>query len=141
MTWVMVPVPEELAGDVEMLLFQMKYRSATGQWDADLIAAHLRSLATEPRAVLSAVAAGVLAHEPIEDVELAARLGVTVREVFGVVRDANDVTVASIAGDLIGARIEDVDDDRGGQRQRRVLFMFPWLAEMVVDGETQLGLT
>jgi len=141
MTWVMVPVPEDLAGDVEMLLFQMKYRNATAPWDADLIAAHMRSLEAEPRALLSAVAAGVLAHEPIEDVELAARLGVTVREVFGVVRDANDVTVASMVGDLIGARIEAVDDGRGGQRQRRVLFMFPWLAEMVVDEETQPGLT
>jgi plasmid stability protein len=135
MTYVMVPVPEELAGDVEMLLFQIKYRNAAVQWDANLIAAHMRSLAAEARTVLTAVAAGVLAHEPIEDVELATRLGVNVREVFGVVREANDATVTSIAGDLIGARIETVDDGHGGKRRRRVLFMFPWLAEMVVDEE------
>jgi hypothetical protein len=66
-------------------------------------------------------------------------LGTTVREVFGVIRDANDVTVASLVGDLIGARQQEA---AGGSAQgtRRVLFMMPAYAQMVRDEEIALGL-
>jgi hypothetical protein len=140
MIWVMVPVPEELAPAVASLVFHLSFTASRQQWDHALMGDHLLSLADEPRAALFAVAAGVLAGDPIEDVQLAEQLEVSVREVFGVVRDANDVTVASLAGELIASRLEQVDDGAGGERVRRLLYMLPSLAEMVRDQEHSLGL-
>lgn len=139
MTWVMVPVPEELAPQVEVLLIQLRFRAEVPQWDESLMSDHLASLAEEPRAVLSTVAARVIAGSPIEDVQLAEQLQVSVREVFGLVRDANDVTVGASPGDLLYSRQDEVDDGAGGTRRRRVLYMLEGLAEMVRDHEAAVG--
>jgi hypothetical protein len=138
MDWVMVPVPEELADDVERLLFQLKFKDSMVQWTADLMRAHLLSLSDEARRAVFAVSAAALAGEPLEDIELAARLGVPQREIYAVLRDANDVTVAALGGDLIGVRqVDSVDDGAGGTRVRRVLIMMPLVAAMV-RGESDL---
>jgi hypothetical protein len=138
MPWVMVPVPEELAADVERLTFQLRYRDTMMRWTPALMRDHLLSLADEPRVALLTVAARVVAGDPIDDVGLADHLGITVREVFGVVRDANDVTVAALVGDLIGARQVPIKGDAGGTR--RVLNMLPLHAQMVRDEQVSLGL-
>ena len=97
----MVPVPEDLAPKVKLLLIQLGFRTDAGQWDDDLMERHLRSLNPEARTLLSTVARRVRAGSTIEDVELAELMAVSVREVFGIVREVNAVTVAASPGDLL----------------------------------------
>ena len=140
MTWVMVPVPEELVPRVSVLLYQLEYGSCP-QWTEALLDDHLLSLADEPRAVVSEVAAGVLDGQPIEDVELAGQLQVSVREVFGLVGEANHFTVGTPPGDLILTLHEEMDDGAGGMRRRRVLCMLEGVAQIIHNrGEDDLGL-
>ena len=135
---VMVPVPEDLVPRVSVLLFQLEYM-ACPQWNEALIGDHMLSLADEPRALVSAVAAGVQDGQPIEDAMLAEQLQVSVREVFGLVGEANHFTVGAPPGDLILALHEEVDDGAGGTRPRRVLCMLEGLAQMVHNREDGLG--
>ena len=140
-TWVMVPVPEELTEQVQVLLYQLRYQAAAGpRWDEEAMGEHLLALAEEPRALLCAVAAGVVAGNPIEDAALAERLGVTVREMFGLVMEANDVTVRPFAGNIIFAVSDEIDDGKGATRRRRVLHMLPSYAAAALNEEIALGL-
>ena len=139
MAWVLVPVPEELEPEVGALVFQLRFRASVAPWGPDLMEEHLRSLGDRPRAVLSTVAAAVRGGHPIEDVQLADQLEVSVLELFGLVQDANDVTVGKSPSGLLHSRLEEVVDETGSRR-RRVLFMPGELAEMVREGEGALGL-
>ena len=133
----MVPVPEDLAPKVKLLLIQLGFRTDAGQWDDDLMERHLRSLNPEARTLLSTVARRVRAGSTIEDVELAELMAVSVREVFGIVREVNAVTVAASPGDLLLLRVED-SEDRTDRDDRTVLYMHERLAEMVCDREAAL---
>lgn len=138
MDWVMVPVPEELTEQVQALLLGLSYKSALAQWDDDTIGEHMLSLEAEPLGVLCAVAGGVVDGEPIEDVQVAETFKVSVREVYGLVREANDVAGGAARGDLVHARYE-VVEDQGGSRGRRVLYMLGGYAAMVRNQETVLA--
>ena len=141
MNYVMVPVPEELVAQVELLLFQLRgRRAAVTQWDDEAMGRHLLAIADEARAVLSAVAAGVLTDDPVDSAQLAEELQMSLRELFGVVMEANDVTVAPFAGALIFARRTQVDDGAGGTRGVRALHMLPGYAHAIRSQETVLGL-
>ncbi len=140
MTWVMVPVPEELMQEVQILLYQLRGRANAPRWDDEAMGRHLLALEEEPRAVLSAVAAGVVAGDPVEATVLAERLGVSVRELFGLVMEANDVTVAPFAGALIFARRDKVAGGAEAAQGRRVLAMLPGYAHAIREQESLLGL-
>ena len=137
MSWVMVPVPEDIAPRVKLLLFQLGHRNDAGQWDDDLMDGHLRSLNPEARRLLSTVARRVRAGSTMEDVELAEQMAVSVREVFGIVREANAVTVAASPGDLLLLRVEDIEDGADGDT-RTVVYMLEGLADLVCDREAAL---
>lgn len=132
MGWVMVPVPEELEPQVRVLLMQLTFQAALVQWDDASMYEHLRSLDDESRVLLCAVADGVLKGALIEDVALAEQLNVNVREVYGLVREANDAA----EGDLVYARAEDA----GGDQKRRVLYMLEGYAVLVRTQAAALGL-
>ena len=132
MDWVMVPVPEELEPQVRVLLLQLSFQAALVQWDDDSMHGHLRSLDDDSRVLLCAVAEGVLKGALIEDVALAEQLNVNVREVYGLVREANDAA----AGDLVYARAEDA----GENGKRRVLYMLEGYAVLVRRQAAALGL-
>jgi hypothetical protein len=136
MAWVEVPVPAEFEQDVKDYLTRLSFQNALVQWDEPLMAEHLLSLEEEPRILLGAVAAGVVKGELVEDIEMAELLGVNVREVFGIVREAN----GGLRGDIIYARSEEVDDGAGGTRRRQLLYMFEGYAELVRRQEAALGL-
>jgi hypothetical protein len=136
MAWVEVPVPAEFEQDVKDYLTRLSFQNALVQWDEPLMAEHLLSLEEEPRILLGAVAAGVLKGHLVEDTEMAELLGVNVREVYGVMREANGTE----HGDLIYARAEESDDGSGGMRTRRVLYMLDGYAHLVRDQEAALGL-
>jgi hypothetical protein len=140
MDYVMVPVPEELVAQVELFMFQLRGRGKVAQWDDGAMGRHLLALADEPRAVLSAVAAGVVADNPVDSAQLAEEMQVSVRELFGLVMEANDVTVAPYAGALIFARRIQVDDGAGGTRGVRALHMLSGQAHAVRAQESILGL-
>jgi hypothetical protein len=137
MSWVNVPVPEELVDDVQALLFQLRFRSDVPRFDHVAMGEHLRSLAPEPLALVCAVAQGVVAGEPVEDVDLAERLGVTVRELYGLVSEANDVTVRPFQGNLVFVIREQVPDDESLSFRR--LHMLAGYAQMVVEHMQVLG--
>ena len=140
MNWVMVPVPDELVPQIQVLLYQLRYKANVPQWGEDEMGEHLLTLADEPCGVLLAVAAGVVDNDPVEDVVLAEQFGVGIRELFGLVMEANDVTVRPIGGDIIHARRDEVDDGSGGTRSRRVLHMLPGYAYAAVNQGKVLGL-
>lgn len=140
MTWVMVPVPDELVPQVQALLYQLRYKAQVPQFDEAAMGEHLLSLEDEPRAVLSKVAAGVVAGDPIEDAQLAEQLGVGLRELSGLVMEANDVTVRAFPGSIMFFRGDQVDDGAGATRRRRVLYMLPGFAQAVANQEIALGL-
>jgi hypothetical protein len=135
MGWVEVPVPEELEAAVKSYLMQLSFQAALVQWDMESMGEHLRSLEEEPRQLLSAVAAGVVSGDLVEDAEIAEQLGVNVREVYGVAREAN----GGNKGDLVYARAEPVPDGSGGTRNRQVLYMLHGYAVLVQQNEA-LGL-
>ena len=140
MNYVMVPVPEELTAQVEVFLFQLRGRGKVAQWDDEAMGRHLLALADEPRAVLSAVAAGVVARSPVDAAQLAEEMQVSLRELFGLVMEANDVTVAPFAGALIFARRIQADDGAGGKREVRALHMLAGYAHAIAEQESVLGL-
>jgi hypothetical protein len=135
MAWVEVPVPEELEAAVKAYLMQLSFQAALVQWDMESMGEHLRSLEEEPRRLLGAVAAGVVSGELVEDAEVAEQLGVSVREVYGIVREAN----GGNKGDLVYARAEPVPDGSGGVRNRQLLYMLEGYAVLVQQNEA-LGL-
>ena len=136
MGWVEVPVPAELEGDVRSYLTQLSFQATLVQWTRESMGEHLLALEEEPRVLLCAVAAGVGNGHLVEDTEMAELLGMSVREVYGLVREANGTNT----GDLIYARAEQVDDGAGGTRTRQVLYMFEGYAALVRDQEAALGL-
>lgn len=136
MGWIEVPVPAELEADVNAYLMQLSFKAALISWTHESMGEHMRSLAPEPLALLCAVAAGVSDGRLVEDTELAELLGVSVREVYGIVREANGANT----GDLIYARADQVDDGAGGTRTRQLLYMFEGYAPLIQGQEIALGL-
>src|SRR5579871_4617390 len=98
---VMVPVPTELVADVDALLFRLRFQANAPSFDHEAMGEHLLMLSEEPRAVLLEVAAGVLEGRPRSDTELVAQFGVTLRELFGIVTEINDVTVRPLSSNLV----------------------------------------
>lgn len=129
--WVMVPVPEELAEKVETLLFQLKFRASTPQWDDALMSDHIASLAEPPRALLAAVAAGVRVDRPPEAATLAAQLQVSEADLFRLVRECNQVTVGAHPGDLVHTRRDASTQD--GAEPLVTLYMVGSIAELADD--------
>jgi hypothetical protein len=138
MGWVMVPVPEELRGEVDALLFRLRMLSGAPDIDGLTMHEHLLSLAVEARAVLFEVAAAVAEGQPIEDRRLAEMLGISGPELLGLVSEANEVTVLPFEGKLVFTGREP-DAARPGETIRR-LQMLEGHAQMVIAEAELLGL-
>ena len=138
MVHVMVPVPEELLEQVDELLLKLRLGLEASPFDSTAMGEYLLSLDEQPRGVLLEVAAAVVAGQPLDDVELADILGITVRELFGLLTDVNDVTVRVFTGSLVTAdrRTDPTDPERSLRRLR----MLDGYALMVVEQRAVLGL-
>jgi hypothetical protein len=131
MSWVMVPVPEHLEGEIHALILRLGLSRQLPRWDAPLLDRHLASLADQPRRALRLVANGAVRERPLDEQALADALGVPLAEVVGLVCEANRVTVGASPGALVDVRTEVVDDN-GRSAWRRVHHMQPHLAELLL---------
>jgi len=138
MAWVMVPVPEELLGEVDALLYRLRLQNEAPGLDGPNMGEHLLSLADEARAVLLEVAAGVVSGQPIEDLQLADMFGISEPELLGLVSEANDVTLLPFKGKLIFISRE--PDPARPENTIRRLHMMEGQAQIVVEQAELLGL-
>lgn len=132
MSWVMVPVPEHLEGEIQTLILQLRLRRDLPRWDVPLADRHLASLPAGPRRALRLVADAVARGRPLDEQSLADALEVPLAQVVGLVCEANQVTVGASPGALVDVRTEAVDSD-GGTTWHRVLHMHPVLADLVLE--------
>jgi hypothetical protein len=138
MGWVMVPVPEELRGEVDALLFRLRMFDAVPGLDPLKMGEHLLSLEAEPRAVLLEVAAAVASGQPIEDRRLAEMFGISAPELLGLVSEANEITVVPFKGRLVFTSRE--PDAAHPETTTRQLHMMDGYAQMIMEQAEQLGL-
>jgi hypothetical protein len=138
MAWVNVPVPEEYVEDVHAYLFQLRFRSDVPEFDSIAMGDHILSLTDEQRAMLFVIAAAVAEGQPPEDTRVAEDLGVSVREVFGLVTEVNDITVRPFTGNLVFS-LRQPRADNPGETVRR-LHMLLGHAQMVVEQRRVLEL-
>src|SRR5262245_61754578 len=101
MGWVMVPVPEELRGEVDALLFRLRMLNTASGLSPLKMSEHLLSLPDEPRAVLLEVASAVASGQPIGDQQLADMFDISTAELLGLVSEANELTVLPFKGKLV----------------------------------------
>jgi hypothetical protein len=99
---------------------------------------HILSLTDEQRAMLFVIAAAVAEGQPPEDTRVAEDLGVSVREVFGLVTEVNDITVRPFTGNLVFS-LRQPRADNPGETVRR-LHMLLGHAQMVVEQRRVLEL-
>jgi hypothetical protein len=124
MGYVLVPVPEELVPDVDQLLFQLRFRADVPDFDETAMGEHILSLDEESRALLLEVAEAVAEDRPYVDADLAARLGITVRELMGLLTEVNDVTVRPFSGNLVfTVRVPSDDDPNQSVRRLHMLLL------------------
>jgi hypothetical protein len=138
MSWVMVPVPEELVDEVQGLLFALRFRSDIPEFDVGAMGEHLLTLGPEAGHVMATVASAVVDGRGVEPSDLAQELGVSVRELFGLVAEANDVTVRKFGGNIVYVVREKDPDDPDVSVTK--LQMTPGYAHMVVEQARVLGI-
>ena len=86
--WVMVPVPAELELSVLQRVIVLGMAASGGvTWSPELLARHMQLLEPDARALLRAIARGAIANQPVEDVDLAERFGMSVRELLGLAQE------------------------------------------------------
>src|SRR5207244_8189196 len=100
-------------------------------WSPELLARHFDALAPDARALARAVARGVVRNKPMEDAELGARLGMSVREVLGLAQEVNDVTIDPFPGAIVSVQREKAEGEHAGYR--RVLQMNALVAAAICD--------
>lgn len=91
MSWVMVPVPVELVADVNMHVLRLQFSSDLAEWDADAVAAYVATIDEQSVQLLAMVARGVVSGADVEVGTVADRLGISRRELYGLVHEVNDV--------------------------------------------------
>jgi hypothetical protein len=130
--WVMVPVPVEYEQSVLERVLVLGMAASSGvMWSPELLARHFEALAPEARTLTRAVARGVVSNKPLEDAELAAQFGMSVREVLGLAQEVNDVTVEPFPGVIVSVHREKAEGENTGYR--RVLRMNALVAAAICD--------
>jgi hypothetical protein len=97
----MVPVPEELVGEVGAFAMAVRMRSVLPFWDEASAAEHLALLDDDERAVLGVVVRAALANDHLDAPGLASRLGTGEREALGLIRQVNRPRLDPPRGDIV----------------------------------------
>lgn len=127
-SWVAVPVPEEMLDRVQVFVMHLTLRGTQHEWSPDAMRDHLDRLDERTRAMVRLVARRALDGAPLTTPELAERLAVHVREVFGLMHLANDVEGVP-RPDLLWT----APPTEGASPVQRVMMMTEPLAELVVS--------
>jgi hypothetical protein len=104
MSWVMVPVPEELAEEVQVLLMRLMFRANMPDWDLESLRAHADQLDDDALAVVTTVARASRTVGSVEAEDLTRSLGVGERELLGLVRELNETRITPAPPELVFVR-------------------------------------
>ena len=126
--WVLVPVPEEHVASVYGRILQLSMGAAGAAWDLETLVDHLETLAPEGRELLRIVARGVVDESPVVVRDVATELGLSSRELFGLVHEVNIVDSEAAHPTLVMIRGVGVQANLAA----RPMTMFDPVAQMVL---------
>jgi hypothetical protein len=131
MPYVMVPVPEEHVQDVMQFVVRLISEASIEPWNEEGIAQLFEEIDEPARALLSTVAKGVIGGKPLNEADAAAVIGMTWREVAGMMRELNDAAAAGAHPPLLSRRSLNATLPNGRTREVRALAMDEEVARLV----------
>jgi hypothetical protein len=131
MPYVMVPVPEEHAVEIMEHIVNVVARASVEPWDTESFMKLFAETDEATRSVLSVVARGVLAGRDVVDTAVAQSIQLGVRELFGIVREVNDVAKEGGRQHLISINQVSEALPNGRIREQRLLSMSNPIAALV----------
>jgi hypothetical protein len=135
MPYVMVPVPEEHVQDVMQFVVRMANQATLEPWTQEALSQLFEEIDEPARALLSAVAKGVIGGQPLNEADAAAVVGMTWREVSGMVRELNDVAASQSHPALVGRRSVSTKLPNGRTREVRALLIDEEVAPLVHEAD------
>ena len=135
MGYVMVPVPEEHVEEVMRAILRFQVQARTEPWDEASVKDLFADSDEAAKAVLSVVARGVISSGKIADQDVASAIEISGREVLGIVRELNELSVDLARPAIIQSRMETEVLPNGRMTERRVLFMTTESAVSIRDAE------
>jgi hypothetical protein len=135
MPYVMVPVPEEHVQDVMQFVVRLASQASVEPWTAESITQLFEEIDEPSRALLSAVAKGVLRGNPLSEGDVGAVVGMTWREVMGMVRELNDTAGVQSHPALVSRRSTTATLPNGRTREVRGLVIADDVAQLVHDAD------
>lgn len=131
----MVPVPEEHVEEAMQAILRISSRAKMKGWDQEAVSAVFHEVDEPSRAVISAVARGVIARGMVADLDVADSIELTQREVLGVVREVNERAQSEERLALISVRMETETLPNGRTREKRMMLMDNEIAAFVREAE------
>lgn len=131
MPYVMVPVPEEHVQDVMQFVVRLASQASVEPWTQEAVAQVFEEIDEPARALLSAVAKGVINGKPLNEGDASAIIGMNWREVAGMVRELNEMAASRSHPALVGRRSLTVTLPNGRTREVRALIIDDEIAGLV----------
>ena len=135
MPYVMVPVPEEYVQDVMQFVVRLTSQASVEPWTEEAMAQLFEEIDEPARALLSAVAKGVIGGKPLNEADASAIIGMTWREVAGMVRELNDAAASRSHPALVGRRSVTATLPNGRTRDVRALIIDDEIARLVHEAD------
>jgi hypothetical protein len=135
MPYVMVPVPEDHVQDVMQFVVRLASQATLEPWTQEAVAQLFDEIDEPARALLSAVANGVIGGKPLNEADAAAIIGMTWREVAGMVRELNDVAASASHPALVGRSSMTTTLPNGRTRDVRALIIDDDVARLVHEAD------
>lgn len=123
MDYVMVPVPEEHVVDVMQHVARLVARASVGPWDDEAIALVFEEVDEACRSLLSLAARSTTANKDLTDEDAATSLELNVREIKGIVRELQEVSVREKREPIVALREATVTLRNGRSVQKRLFTM------------------
>lgn len=133
----MVPVPEEHVQEAMALILRLTSRANLEPWDQDSIREVFHGVDEPSRSVISAVSRATAAKGAIPDAEAAASIEMTKREVLGICRELNEKAQEMDRPGLIMVKQENEVLPNGRTRERRMLSVERFVADLVREAERE----
>jgi hypothetical protein len=135
MPYVMVPVPEEHVHDVMQFVVRLMSQASVEPWDEETMSALFEDIDESSRTLLSAVAKGVISGTLLTEGDVGAVIGMSWREVMGMVRELNDTATSRNHPALVSRRTTNATLPNGRVREVRGLVIDDDVARLVHDAD------
>lgn len=123
MDYVMVPVPEEHVVDVMQHVARLVARASVVPWDDEALALVFEEVDEASRSLLSLAARSTTANKDLTDEDAATSLELNVREIKGIVRDLQEISVREKREPIMALREATVMLRNGRSVQKRLFTM------------------